>query len=122
MTEQTTHEILVPDGDYTPWSLSAAVRWYNDHADPAYLLGWQVSLCGSVIGDTFGRDLDVIAVPIRADAEDLCAIWEEGMRDVLVTQDSPTGVRCRVFCDDEDRLIDVAFFPRRPLPEEATPS
>lgn len=121
MTEQATFAALVPDGvDYMPWTLSAAVNWYNDHADAARLLGWQLSLCGSVLGDTYGRDLDVIAVPVRADAEDLCAIWEQDAGDVLVTEDSPTGVQCRVFCDDENRLIDIAFFPPRPLPEEAT--
>lgn len=105
------------DTDYSVW-----VRWTLDEArdflretfEPAKSLGWALSLCGSTIIDGQGRDLDVVATPIASNAANLWEIWEADMC-CLASLDFPTGVRSRIFVFNS-RLLDVVFFPLRPLP------
>jgi hypothetical protein len=118
-----TTDLLLPDEGYMPWTLRAAAEWLGEHAEAAKALGWNLSLTGSAVIETFGRDLDVVAVPITADAEDLLAIYdaaanEEGWK-TLIAGTSPTGVVARVYEDVQHRLLDITFFPRRPLFAEA---
>jgi hypothetical protein len=115
------------------WTLAEAQRWLRLHAEAAQALGWSLSLCGSTILEGDGRDLDVIAVPIAADAVDLPALWkDEGQWAEIHSESvSRTGVIGAVFeypdgteGEDEEgeqfdwsgKLVDVTFLPRRVSP------
>lgn len=98
------------------WTLREARQWLAEHAEAARALGWGLALCGSTVLQGRGRDLDVIAVPNAPDAANLPELWDASEWNAVHQRvTSPTGVECRVYEDGEGRLIDITFFPLRPV-------
>lgn len=100
------------------WTIAAAREWFREREESARILGWQLSLTGSVLLFGEGRDLDVIAIPINSDAADLCKLWDDSeWENIRDPSEFPTGVKARVYEDEYGRLIDMMFLPRRTVPE-----
>lgn len=100
--------------DHAPWTLEEAREFLYDTAEPARLLGWGLSLCGSTLLDGFGRDLDIIAMPVASNAVKLWEIWDaESGWATLASIESRTGVQGRIYLDGHGRLLDVCFLPLR---------
>lgn len=98
------------------WSVEEATRALAEIAEPARQRGWLVAVYGSSIIHGRGRDLDLICVPWRGDADraDLAGLLGEVFGAVEVDRhesawDQSLGAayRCR-----DGRIIDVLYVRR----------
>lgn len=103
------------------WSFQLASEVFEELTPRFFAVGWLLSMCGSVVRNGEGRDLDLVATPTWTTAVDhdylVDALEHRGWTLVERAFDTEHGATQVVFVvdepDDRERLVDMLLWTER---------